>query len=120
MLLGATLLVLEPRFDAEAHARADRAPPLTHAYLVPTMYVRLLQAAGRGAARATTSRRMRFVSSTGSPCPPDVKRAMIDWWGPVINESYAASELGLHDLHRLGASAAQARLRRRGARRGAA
>jgi long-chain acyl-CoA synthetase len=39
-------------------------------------------------------RSMRFVASTGSPCPPDVKRAMIDWWGPVIHEAYGASELG--------------------------
>jgi long-chain acyl-CoA synthetase len=37
---------------------------------------------------------MRFVASTGSPCPAEVKRAMIDWWGPVFHESYAASELG--------------------------
>jgi long-chain acyl-CoA synthetase len=37
---------------------------------------------------------MRFVSSTGSPCPPDVKRAMIAWWGPVIHEAYGSSELG--------------------------
>src|SRR4029079_2293747 len=37
----------------------------------------------------------RFVASTGSPCAPDVKRAMIDWWGPVITESYASSETGL-------------------------
>jgi long-chain acyl-CoA synthetase len=37
---------------------------------------------------------MRFVSSTGSPCPPEVKRAMIEWWGPVINECYGSSELG--------------------------
>jgi long-chain acyl-CoA synthetase len=39
-------------------------------------------------------RSMRFVISTGSPCAPDVKRAMIDWWGPVFYEAYAASELG--------------------------
>jgi long-chain acyl-CoA synthetase len=41
---------------------------------------------------------MRFVSSTGSPCAPDVKRAMIEWWGPVINECYGASELGYMTL----------------------
>jgi long-chain acyl-CoA synthetase len=41
---------------------------------------------------------MRFVSSTGSPCPPDVKRAMIEWWGPVIHECYGASELGYMTL----------------------
>jgi long-chain acyl-CoA synthetase len=37
---------------------------------------------------------MRFVASTGSPCPAEVKRAMIDWWGPVFYESYASSETG--------------------------
>ena len=37
---------------------------------------------------------MRFVASTGSPCAPDIKRAIIDWWGPVIHEAYGASELG--------------------------
>ncbi len=39
-------------------------------------------------------RSIRHVSSTGSPCPPEVKRAMIDWWGPVFNECYGSSELG--------------------------
>ena len=38
---------------------------------------------------------LRFVASTGSPCSPDVKRAMIDWWGPIITETYASSEAGL-------------------------
>jgi long-chain acyl-CoA synthetase len=37
---------------------------------------------------------LRFVITTGAPCAPEVKRAMIDWWGDVINETYAASELG--------------------------
>jgi long-chain acyl-CoA synthetase len=41
---------------------------------------------------------MRFVASTGSPCPPEVKRAMIEWWGPVINECYGSSELGYMTL----------------------
>jgi long-chain acyl-CoA synthetase len=37
---------------------------------------------------------LSFIASTGSPCPADVKRAMIDWWGPILNEGYACSELG--------------------------
>src|SRR2546423_4375818 len=37
---------------------------------------------------------IRFVASTGAPCPPDVKGAMIDWWDEVIYEAYAASEFG--------------------------
>jgi long-chain acyl-CoA synthetase len=37
---------------------------------------------------------VQFVSSTGAPCPPAIKEAMIDWWGDVINEAYASSETG--------------------------
>jgi len=37
---------------------------------------------------------VRFISSTGSPCAPELKRAMIDWFGPVITETYASSEAG--------------------------
>ena len=37
---------------------------------------------------------VQFVGSTGSFCAAPVKRAMIDWWGEVINETYASSETG--------------------------
>lgn len=90
-------LVLEDRFDAERTLALIQAHRLTHAYLVPTMYVRLLAlpAAVRAAADLSS---MRFVASTGSPCAPAVKRAMIEWWGPVIHECYGSSELGYMTL----------------------
>jgi long-chain acyl-CoA synthetase len=37
---------------------------------------------------------LRYIACTGAPCPPETKQRMIEWWGPVIHESYAASELG--------------------------
>jgi long-chain acyl-CoA synthetase len=86
-------LHIEERFDAERTLRLISQHRLTHAYLVPTMYVRLLRLPAEVRARHDLSS-MRFVSSTGSPCPPDVKRAMIAWWGPVIHEAYGSSELG--------------------------
>jgi long-chain acyl-CoA synthetase len=30
----------------------------------------------------------------GRPCPPEVKFAMIEWFGPVLSEYYAGSEGG--------------------------
>jgi long-chain acyl-CoA synthetase len=57
------------------------------------MYVRML-ALPESARRRYDLSSMRFVASTGSPCAPEIKRAMIDWWGPVIFEAYGASELG--------------------------
>ena len=93
---GGTLFI-EERFDAERTLQLIEEHQLTHAYLVPTMYVRML--ALPPAVRAKYDlRSMRMVASTGSPCPPEVKRAMIDWWGPVINECYGSSELGYMTL----------------------
>jgi len=91
--LHGELLVLEERFDAERALALIERHRLTHAYLVPTMYVRLLRLPESAREKYDLSS-IRFVASTGSPCPAEVKRAMIDWWGPVFNEAYAASELG--------------------------
>jgi long-chain acyl-CoA synthetase len=92
-MLSGELMVLEERFDAERALALIEQHRLTHAYLVPTMYVRLLRLPAETKKRYDLSS-IRFVASTGSPCPAEVKRAMIEWWGPVFNESYAASELG--------------------------
>ncbi len=99
--MGAALecahLFIEPRFDAEQTLRLIEQQRITHAYLVPTMYVRMLALPQAVRDRYDLSS-MQFVASTGSPCPPDIKRAMIDWWGPVINEAYGSSELGYMTL----------------------
>jgi long-chain acyl-CoA synthetase len=91
------LLVLEERFDPQTTLQLIERHAITHAYLVPTMYVRLLRLPDAVKRRHDLGS-LRFVSSTGSPCPPDVKRAMIDWWGPVIHEAYGSSELGYMTL----------------------
>jgi long-chain acyl-CoA synthetase len=91
--LQAELLVLEARFDAECALALIERHRITRAYLVPTMYVRLLRLPEATKRKYDVSS-IRFVASTGSPCPAEVKRAMIEWWGPVFYESYAASELG--------------------------
>jgi len=86
-------LRLEPKFDAQSTLCTIERLRITHPYLVPTMYVRLLRLPEDVRKKYDLSS-VKFVASTGAPCAPDVKRAMIDWWGHVINESYAASELG--------------------------
>jgi long-chain acyl-CoA synthetase len=92
-LLAGELLAVEPRFDAEATLALIERHRLTNLYLVPTMYVRLLKLAPEVRRRYDIAS-VRFISSTGSPCAPEVKRAMIDWFGPVITETYASSETG--------------------------
>jgi long-chain acyl-CoA synthetase len=86
-------LRLEPRFDALETLAAIERFRITDVYLVPTMYVRLLRLTAAERSHYDLSS-LRFVASTGAPCPAEVKRAMIDWLGDVINETYASSELG--------------------------
>jgi long-chain acyl-CoA synthetase len=93
LLLGATLF-LESRFDPERVLSRIEKEKITRAYLVPTMFSRMLKLPEAVRRRYDLSS-IEFVITMGSPCAPEVKRAMIEWWGPVIHESYAASELGL-------------------------
>jgi long-chain acyl-CoA synthetase len=86
-------IVIEPRFDAERALSLIEQHALDHTYLVPTLMVRLLRLPESVRQHYDLSS-IRFVACTGSSCPPAVKSEMIKWWGPVIYEQYAASELG--------------------------
>ncbi|MDY0067814.1 MAG: AMP-binding protein [Steroidobacteraceae bacterium] len=90
--LGARI-ALEPRFDAERALQLIARHRVTHAYLAPTMYQRLLALDPDVRARYDVSS-LTHVASTGSPCPVELKKAMIDWFGPVITEAYGSSEAG--------------------------
>jgi long-chain acyl-CoA synthetase len=84
-------LVLESGFRAEKALELIQRHQVTHAYLVPTMYQRLLALPDRTKERYDVSS-LRQVGSTGSPCAPQLKRDMIEWFGPVVTEAYASSE----------------------------
>ena len=86
-------LVLENGFRAERALALIEQHRVTHAYLVPTMYQRLL-ALDAEARRRFDIASLRQVGSTGSPCAPQLKRDMIEWFGPIITEAYASSETG--------------------------
>jgi len=88
------LLVLAPRFDAEETLALIARHRITTVYLVPVMYVRLLRLPEAVRARYDLAS-LKVVASTGAPCAPEVKRAMIEWFGPIITETYASTETGM-------------------------
>lgn len=96
-LLYAGTLILMDRFDAEKVLQLIEKHSVTTAYLVPTMYKRMLDLPKATKERYDLSS-LQFVASTGSACPAPLKRQMIEWVGPVIHESYASSEMGLVTL----------------------
>ncbi|MCX6395441.1 MAG: acyl-CoA synthetase [Propionibacteriales bacterium] len=88
--LGGTVVVME-KFDAEGFLAAVEQYRVTDTQVVPTMFVRLLKLPAERRAAADTSS-FRTVVHAAAPCPVEVKRQMIDWFGPVIHEYYASTE----------------------------
>lgn len=86
-------IVLMERFDPEAALALIERRGVTHTHMVSTMFQRLLALPDATRARYDTSS-LRKVFHGAAPTPPHVKRAMIDWFGPVIEEYYAATEGG--------------------------
>ena len=86
-------LVMEPKFDPENTLRMIEKHKVTHVHMVPTMFVRILALPDEVKRKYDLSS-LRFVMHVGAPCPVHVKRALIDWWGPVIHEHYGSTEVG--------------------------
>src|ERR1700738_1211321 len=84
-------LVMMPRFDAEEFLRLIEAERIDTVFMVPTMFIRLLKLPEELRKKYDTSS-LRHVVHAAAPCPADVKRAMIQWWGPVVYEYYGSTE----------------------------
>lgn len=79
------------KFDAETALRLLQDRAITHSQWVPTMFVRMLKLPEAVRAGYDLSA-MRMAVHAAAPCPVDVKRQMIDWWGPILHEYYAGTE----------------------------
>ena len=93
-LQGGGLLVLQPRFDAEELLRLVAANRITHLYMTPTMFSRLLALPENTRKRFDISS-LRHVTHGAAPCPEELKRRMLNWWGEIIFEYYGLTETGI-------------------------
>jgi long-chain acyl-CoA synthetase len=92
MLMGIPLVFLD-RWDSEGVLKLIEKYRVTRSHLVPIMFQRLLNLPEEVRAKYDLSS-LRYIIHGAAPCPPDVKKAMIEWVGPIINEYYAGSEGG--------------------------
>jgi acyl-CoA synthetase (AMP-forming)/AMP-acid ligase II len=88
--MGGTVVVME-RFDPEECLALIEEHNVTHAQFVPTMFVRMLKLSEEVRQSYDVSS-LRSVVHAAAPCAPEVKRRMIEWWGPVIHEYYSGTE----------------------------
>ncbi|MBN9754748.1 O-succinylbenzoic acid--CoA ligase [Pseudonocardia sp. Ae406_Ps2] len=88
--VGGTVVLME-RFEPEAALAAIERYRVTHSQWVPTMFVRLLRLPDEVRNRYDLSSH-RVAVHGAAPCPPETKRAVLDWWGPIVHEYYGSSE----------------------------
>ncbi|MDT5241174.1 MAG: long-chain acyl-CoA synthetase [Mycobacterium sp.] len=88
--LGGTTVVME-KFDPEGALECIQRYGITHGQFVPAMFVRMLKLPESVRNSYDVSSLKRVVHAA-APCPVDIKKQMIQWWGPIIDEYYASSE----------------------------
>ena len=88
--MGATIVVME-HFDAEDYLRLAEKYRITHSQVVPTMFVRMLKLDPEVRTRYDISS-LECVIHAAAPCPVQVKKQIIEWFGPVVHEYYAGTE----------------------------
>ena len=89
--LGGTVVYM-PRFDAAQALQAIEEHGVTHSQWVPTMFSRMLKLdASERHSHDLSSHKVAIHAA--APCPPKVKEQMFDWWGPIIHEYYAGTEI---------------------------
>jgi acyl-CoA synthetase (AMP-forming)/AMP-acid ligase II len=88
--LGATVVVME-KFDPERWLALIERERVTHTQVVPTMMVRALKLPEADRRKYDLSS-LRRVLHAAAPCPAEVKRQMIDWLGPIVDEYYSGTE----------------------------
>lgn len=88
--LGGTVVLME-RFEPEAFLLSIERYAVTHTEVVPTMFVRLLRLPEE-TRRSVNLESLRNVVHAAAPCPVAVKRQMLEWLGPIIDEYYAGTE----------------------------
>jgi long-chain acyl-CoA synthetase len=91
-LLGMDTTIME-RFDPEEFLRIVQERRVTVVQMVPTMFVRLLALPPEVRESYDVSS-LRWVVHAAAPCPPDIKRRMIEWLGPIVAEYYGGTETG--------------------------
>ena len=84
-------LVIMAKFDGEETLRLIEKHRVTTAYMVPTQFVRMLRLPEEVRQRYDLSS-LQVVVHSAAPCPLEIKQQMMDWWGPVIWETYGGME----------------------------
>jgi long-chain acyl-CoA synthetase len=97
LLCGGRSVVMRRAFDPEETLRLIEEYRITNVHLVPTQFVRLLRL-GEATRRRHDLSSLTAVWHGAAPCPPEIKRRMIEWFGPVVYEYYGSTESAVNTV----------------------
>jgi len=86
-------IVLMDKWTPEEMLRLIDTYKVTTSHMVPTQFHRLLALPEETRAKYDVSSLRQMVHGA-APCPEEIKRRMLDWWGMCVIEYYAATEGG--------------------------
>ena len=87
---GIPVVVME-KFDAEGTLDAIVRHRVTHGQFVPVMFTRMLKLP-ESVRNSYDVSSLKRVMHAAAPCPVEIKKQMMQWWGPIVDEYYASSE----------------------------
>ena len=90
-MIGGSTVVMQHKYDSAAMLQMIDRYSCTNVHLVPTQMKRLLDVP-EAAKKEFSGASLTTVWHGAAPCPPAVKRALIDWWGPKVTEYYGSTE----------------------------
>jgi fatty-acyl-CoA synthase len=89
-VLGGTVVMME-KFDPVESLKFIEKYKITHSQWVPTMFIRMLKLAPSERTGFDLSSHACAIHAA-APCPVEIKKQMIEWWGPILREYYAGTE----------------------------
>lgn len=92
-LVAGSTVVMRHRFDPAEMLELIDSFDVSNLHLVPTQFIRLLKLS-EATRSAFDGSSLVSVIHGAAPCPLDVKRRMLDWWGPIVTEYYGGTEGG--------------------------
>ena len=90
-MLAGSSIIMRHKFDESETLRLIDEHEITNIHLVPTQFTRMLRLDEKEKA-GFQGRSLNVVWHGAAPCPPQIKKQMIEWWGPVICEYYGSTE----------------------------
>ena len=84
-------IVLMDKWEPEETLRLIEQHKISHAFFVPTMFVRMLKLDQPIKDRYDIAS-LKFIIHGAAPCAMETKQSMLDWFGPIIWEMFAGTE----------------------------